>query len=245
MAVAVATPVLYSALGPLSSWSFSEPSSPRQGGRIISIHSSPGEKAAPLVQLARDGDPYLVAPYGLSPPQEGSSSDRSNLELIVDHEPLKAFLAGLDAFFRSVAADKCTAWFRKTLRPEEVQMLQRPLLSRRTAKVPHELLRVKVPPSVRVWRVRPSAAGGWAYGAGSLEDVARGCPCWVTVSVSSLYFLPRLFGCTLTARDVLVFPAQQGAAAFPFLTTVRLVDEADDEEPGGALVSTVAAPRDS
>jgi hypothetical protein len=244
MASSSPAPVLYSSLGPLSSWSFGEPSGARQGGRVISVYSSPGEKSPPLLQLAGDGDPCLLAPYGITPPAEGATSDRSNLELSVEHEPLKAFLSGLDAFFCAVATEKCNAWFRKSLREEEVQMLHRPLLTKRTAKVPHDLLRVKVPPSVRVWRVRPSAGGGWAYGLGSLEDVVRGCSCWVTVSVSSLYFLPRLFGCTMTARDILVFPARLGAAAFPFLTMVRVVEDGEDEDEPPAAV-TVPAPLDS
>lgn len=229
-------PVLYSDLGPLSSWSFSEPStSKHQGGsgRLVSIHASPGEKAPPLVQLAGDGEPFLVAPYGLTGPSEGS--DRCNLELAVEHEPLKNFLNGLDAFFRQIATERCTAWFRKSLRPNEIESLQRPLLTNASSKCPHDLLRVKVPPSVRVWRVRSSSTGGWAYSQGVLEDVVRGCHCWVTVSVSSLYFLPRLFGCTLTARDILVLPSQ--ARAFPFLTTVRTVldeghDDGSDREEG-------------
>jgi len=237
-----APPVLYSSLGPLSSWSFGEPSAARQSGRVISIYASPGEKTAPLLQLVGDGDPPLVAPYGISPPAEGSASDRSNLELSVTHEPLKAFLSGLDSFFRTVATEKCSAWFSKTLRAEEVELLQRPLLSKPTNRVPHEMLRVKVPPSVRVWRVRPSGEGGWAYSLGAQEDVTRGCPCWVTVSVSSLYFLPRLFGCTLTARDILVFPVREGAPAFPFLTTVRIVEEKEEEgrTPQLSIVASAA-----
>lgn len=221
--------LLYSCIGPLSSWSFGEPVTTRQGGaRVVSIHSSPGEKGAPLVQLAGDGEQCLIAPYGISSPPEGS--DRANLELQVTHEPLKVFLRGLDAFFCSVAASKCESWFHKSLREEEVQMLHRPLLSKRTGRVPHDLLRVKVPPYVRVWRVRPSSGGGWVYSLGALEDVARGCSCWVTVSVSSLYFLPRLFGCTLTAQDILVLPMSEDTVPFPFLTTARLVDEAKEEQ---------------
>lgn len=231
-------PVLYSSLGPLSSWSFGEPMTARQGGRVVSIYTSPGEKSAPLVQLAGDGEPCLLAPYGVHPPAEGAASDRFNLELAVTHEPLKNFLAELDTFFRRIATDKCSTWFRKTLRPEEICLLQRPLVTKPTTRVPHELLRVKVPPTVRVWRVRPnnspgSGGGGggcWVYSTGSLEDVTSGCSCWVTVSISSLYFLPRLFGCTLTARDLLVFPQRNEAPAFPFLTTVSIMEEEEETE---------------
>ena len=236
-------PVLYSSLGPLSSWSFGEPMNARQGGRSVSIYSSPGEKSAPLVQLAGDGEPCLIAPYGVHPPAEGATSDRFNLELVVTHEPLKHFLSELDTFFRRIATDKCSTWFRKTLRPEEIHLLQRPLLTRPTTRVPHELLRVKVPPTVRVWRVRPNISagngGGWIYSTGSLEDVTSGCSCWVTVSISSLYFLPRLFGCTLTARDLLVFPQMNESPSFPFLTTVSIIEE--EEETDTHATSAVIA----
>lgn len=238
-----ATPVLYSNVGSLNSWSFGEPVSARQGGRVVSIYSSPGENTAPLIQLAGDNEPCLVAPYGLKSPAEGATSNRFNLELTVTHEPLNSFLASLDAHFRDVATEKCSKWFSKTLKKEEIESLQRPLLSKATMRVPHDLLRVKVPPSVRVWRVSPSSSSSndsaWTYSIGSIEDVTQGCSCWITVSVSSLYFLPRLFGCTFTAQDLLIFPEPDNPSPFPFLTTVRIVEQKEEkkEESTTALVA--------
>lgn len=237
-----AEPALYSDLGSLRCWVYSEPSAARQGGKIVSIFASPGESTAPLVQLVGDGDPPLFAPFGVSPPASGAISDRCNLELSVCHPPLKRFLAGLDEHFQEVASEKCSAWFQKQLQKSDVASLQRPLLSPPSSKHPYDLLRVKVPPSARVWQVTTEEGGNggppssWIYKrAASLDAVSRGSRCWITVSVGSLYFLPRLFGCTLTAKDILVFPEMvESPSPFPFVTTVRVTEHKAEEGQGGS-----------
>jgi hypothetical protein len=43
-----------------------------------------------------------------------------------------------------------------------------------------------------------------------------------------MYFLARLFGCTLTTTDLLVFPQQR--QAIPFVTQIALEKGEDDDE---------------
>lgn len=199
-----------------SSWTF-EWSGHARSARVS---SSSSDSSSPLVQLVADNDPPLVVA-----PAPPSSSSASSLELVVSHAPLKDFFAKLDKLCLDVCTSKCHEWFGKAMRPEEVATLQRPSLT------PGSKLRVKTAPSTRVWSIDvDSNSGAWAYaqvGEG-LSAVRPGCQCWITVSVESLFFLPRLFGVSYVAQDVLLLPRpERHEKGFPFITSVRVEEKPD------------------
>jgi hypothetical protein len=219
-------PVLYSKSGPFTSWSYGNPILRRDGigGKTVQVFASPGENIAPKFQLVGDGEPLPTAVYGLV----YTSNERANLELSVTHPALLNFLRAVDSHIRLVAEEKCFQWFQKSLTHSEIMSLHRPLLLPATDKEePAELLRLKVPVGsfnkLKVWKVRTGEDGGWLYSAGSLTDILPGSRCWANVAVSSLYFLPRLFGCTLSVSDVMVFPRE--IEEFPFYTSMSVKEE--------------------
>ncbi len=224
-------PALYSACKPFSSWTFGSPVT-RPGGKTIQVFASPGESVSPKIQLVGDGEPPLYAPFGLaSAAQSAGAPERANLELSVTHPPLREYLQRLDNHIKNVAVEKCASWFQKSLSPEEIDLLHKPLLTPPTPNVPMELLRVKATISgshaVRVWKLRVGANAGWVYSPGSIQDISPGVECWVNVSVNSLYFMARLFGCTLTATDVMIFP--RAPQIFPFLTAMTVTEDKEEE----------------
>jgi hypothetical protein len=206
---------IYSACA-LRSFSYGMPAA-LGSGRIISVYATPGESTPPKIQLVGDGDLPLTIPYGFVPATtELGKPQRSSLDLSVAHAPLLQFCAQVDEEIKRIALLKCTAWFKKQLTEAEIQTLHKPLVVR-------DLLRVKAlmtgPKAVRVWKIQNSETG-WIYSLGSTADVHAGSRCWVTVEISSLFFLSRLFGCSLMARDILILPEEEPLSppSFPFIT---------------------------
>ena len=212
------TALLYrDAPGQFSSWGLSAPVANRRGGKSVFLlapdASSPS--AHPLLQLAGDGDEPLRL-------LRGHAAGGKNLDLVVEEGGLASFLRTLDDFTRGVAAERCGEWFGKALPAEDVARMHNPLLLK--DELGRLLLRVRLHGALNVWRRR---RGEEAYDAVDAAQLQAGAPCWLAVAVSGLYFLPRSFGLTLTATDVLLLPAQR---AFPFASArpLRLAEGPED-----------------
>lgn len=145
-------------------WIFDPPTSTKNGGRTVYIHSnsstsSSSKKSAvgphPRIQLCKDNDPHLICPFGLGSFQEhkqqggggngyttttaaapSSSSSRLTLDLSVTHPPLLEFLQALDSQIIDVAYSKCKEWFNKELTREQIASMYRPCLTQKSDSYP-------------------------------------------------------------------------------------------------------------
>ena len=218
----------------LSSWVFSDPTTNKKGGKSVFIFKGPGQNQSPSIQLTKDTDPRLKTPFGITKYGEDPSaptSTRMNLDFNLECAELEEFFKELDDFLPKVAHAKCADWFKKSLTQTEINSMYKPLVT--TSDKYSSLVRTKIntsgPHAARIWKVTSTKGGQFSYAEGSIEDVVKGATFWANVSVSGMYFLARLFGCTLTTTDVLVFPAaKQG---IPFQTQMALLKDSGEMEP--------------
>lgn len=157
------------------------------------------------------------------------------------HPPLLKFFKDFDTLIQDIAFTKCSEWFSKDLSREQIASMYRPCLTQKAESYPH-CVRTKVTLKggtgrpMSIWRVvEESPDGALSYGPGSAEHIVRGSEVWASVDVTSMYFMPTLFGCTLTISDLLVFPPRQ---IFPFFTSLPVTEHRDsqlqdEEEPAG------------
>jgi hypothetical protein len=219
------------------SWVFSDPSTNKRGGKSVFIYRGPGLNTSPSIQLTKDTDPRLRTPFGVSKYGEDPGappSTRMNLDYNMDCKELEDFFHELDDFLPKVAFEKCADWFKKTLSQEEIRSMYKPLIT--TSDKYPSLVRTKIntagPHAARIWRVTAVKGGRCTYAEGCVDDIVKGATFWANVSVSGMYFLARLFGCTLTTTDLLVFPPAR--QSIPFLTGKGLsLQKEEDEQPEG------------
>lgn len=213
--VALATKLYHEAPADwVASWSYGEPHSSINNGskKVVSIHEHPGGYSfAPAVQLVKDGDTPLVLL---------SSGENGTIELLATAQPLREFLTALDESIRNVARDKCLSWFNRSFSAEEISAMHQPLLAPLSPR--SDVLKVKTSDRTRYWSVQIQDDKTWVYCRSSKDALSPSSRCWLTVNAESLYFCPRMFGCTLLALDVLVF-AKDPEPEFPFVTDKGLV----------------------
>ena len=219
-----------------SSWVFSDPSTNKRGGKSVFIYRGQGQNTSPSIQLTKDTDPRLRTPFGIGKYGEDPTappSTRMNLDYNLDCKELEDFFKDLDDFIPKVAHEKCNDWFKKTLSQEEINSMYKPL--RTTSDKFPPLVRTKIntagPHAARIWRVTSCRDGRCSYAEGSLDDVVKGATFWANVSVSGMYFLARLFGCTLTTTELLVFPPARQSIPFVTSSGLSLKKHDEDEQP--------------
>ena len=225
--------MLYSeAKADLKNWHFSDPTTNSKGGKSVFIYKGPQVLVSPSIQLTNNTDPKLRIPFGVTKYDKASTSTRLNLDLSVRCTDLEEFFKELDEFLPKVAFNKCEEWFKKSLKQEEIASMYKPILT--TSEQFPSMIRTKVNTKgqhvVDVWKVTQDKGGELTCVAGTVDDIERGGECFACVSVTGMYFLARLFGCTLTTTDVIVFPAAK--RCMPRFAGISLKVEAETDEDG-------------
>ena len=211
-------------------WHFSDPTTNKRGGKSVFIFRGASNLVSPTIQLTRDTDPRLKTPFGITKFDEASSSTRLNLDFNLECKELEQFFQDLDAHLPKVAHEKCMDWFKKSLSVADINLMYKPMVT--THEKYTSMVRTKVntagPHAVRVWKVTGYRDGKCNFVEGGVDDIVKGATFWANVSVTGMYFLARLFGCTLTTTDVLVFPPAK--QSIPFLTQITLEPEGNNME---------------
>lgn len=212
-------------------WFYKDPSKGGKGNMSIYIDESTSSKRSPKFQLGEK----MRAPFGVRMTDYEGRSDgpRKNLELAVEDAALIKFMDSIDHQTIAHAAKHSKELFRKELTEEQLATLYR-----RTAQpddtgrfAPLMRLKVTMPGQkqpTRIWRYTKNPLGSPEYVPGEVEDLKKGCHVTPVVELSSIWFASNMFGVTINATDLLVYPNPNAAdeAAFPFT-----VSEGDAVDP--------------
>ena len=201
-----------------SAWSTSALEVNKRGGKSVYIYASENEKISPRIQLGSDTDTPLRSPFGLNSFDE-SQTDRKNFDISVSNEELEKSLSKIDEFALKIAHENCEKWFRKSLSENEIQSMYKPLLTiseKGYAPTVRTKVALKGGIPTRIWKVHTSSDRQLKYVEGCPDDLNRTNRYWVVVAVSGLFFMQRLFGVSLTATDIMVFPTHE--RIFPFIS---------------------------
>lgn len=213
----------------------------KRGGKCVHIYLSATERFNPKVQLCKDGDPKLRAPFGLTVYDDAAASTRQNLDFSIDFDPLRSFFAALDERVVDLAHSKAVEWFRRSLSREEVASMYKPTLTTNDRGYP-PTVRTKAnvvgSNAVRVWACRSDGSG---RREGSTEDIQRGTTYWANITIGPVWFLAKQFGVGLTCTELLAF-ASPSSELFPFQTAREPSDteeERHDPTPEQCATSTI------
>jgi hypothetical protein len=209
---------------------FGEPTTNKKGGKSVYIYRSSTCRSSPKIQLCKDADPRLRAPFGLSQFEENGSG-RMNLEFAIENPVLEAMFKEFDKFIPTIAAQKCNDWFKKSLTEAEIATMYRPSLTY-SDKGYAPVVRTKVnttgPGAAKVWKLIDGK-----YIEGTFEDIDKSALFWANISISGAWFMARIFGISLNCSDILVFP--RAPQTFPFMmgavADVAMEEAEEEVEP--------------
>ena len=133
------------------------------------------------------------------------------------------FFDALDAQNIEVDAKKSKEWFKKELSGEALAAtLYRHSLSKDPTGRFEPLLRLKIngPGSLRgetrIFVAEPTSEGGMKYVRGTIDDCPPNSHVTPIVQLGGMWFISKGFGMGINCTDLLVYPAKQQTAAFPF-----------------------------
>lgn len=190
--------VLYSELS-LDDMSYGEPD-----------HSGPGLTSVGLSLAASDTTPPCVrlekcrSPYGIDEPMEEGGSRW--LKLRVTSDALLQWFDQLEKKNVSMVADNSESFFRRQLSEDYLRemMYRRPVCD----NFGDSTLRLRVESTTRVFLIRGSMSR-----LGTVSDVQIGCTVLPIVTISKLWFSHQIFGVSVVATDLLVWPSKRTQAA--------------------------------
>ena len=186
----------------IDKWLLAEPSSTAKGF-FVRIYRNPcAPDRPPKLQLCLDGDAPLQV--------ERAGAERVSLG-ITDNEALLKSLADWDAFALEMASQKCQAWFKRSIAPQQLATMLRPVL-----QTQERILDLPVSPDVCAW----SLASDGTYSPSDLAAATPGRRVWVCVEVAGLSFAQRDFGLSLVLSDVLLLPECPRSPKFAFRSSL-------------------------
>ena len=193
--------VLYSELS-LDDMSYGEPD-----------HSGPGLTSVGLSLAASDTTPPCVrlekcrSPYGIDEPMEEGGSRW--LKLRVTSDALLQWFDQLEKKNVSMVADNSESFFRRQLSEDYLRemMYRRPVCD----NFGDSTLRLRVESTTRVFLIRGSMSR-----LGTVSDVQIGCTVLPIVTISKLWFSHQIFGVSVVATDLLVWPSVPIGMRFVF-----------------------------
>lgn len=201
---------------------------------IVTIAGAGGGQQRLRFQLSCDHRTDLpTAALDLMPPVPGGDPSRSTLALNIESPELAELLKSIDRRNIKEAAANSVEWFGKQMDEGAVTHMYTPLYREpyREGAKPNVRTKVNVGDDrpTNIYTVRQSAGDGddpsdqLDYAPGSPADLKRDARCVVVVDTMGLWFMQKQFGMSLSATDILVYPAPDvtGINAFK-LPGVRL-----------------------
>ena len=195
---------------------YKEPTNNRSGGKVVHVSTVPGSsewKDKIRFQMSEDQSVNLqTAIWGLSQPLQSQDASRRTLELSIESPHLYEFLTKLDEKNINTAVEKSPQWFKKTMDKTAVEAMYTYLVKAPAKEGAKHTVRVKVkcadyPTSIYVVDEKASQNGKLVYHKGGPDDLVRNSKCMVMVETVGLWFMSRQFGMSLTASEILVWPA--------------------------------------
>lgn len=223
----------------LDNLEFKTPTNNRSGGKVVHVSTKPGSsewKDRIRFQMSEDQKTNLqVAVWGLSTPLAGQDTTRRTLELSVESPELLQFLTKCDELNQKKALEMAPEWFKKSLNMEQIKNMYVPLLKPPVKEGSPYTVRVKVKTGeypTKLYAVKDSNESTLNYTTGTVEDLSRNSKCLVMVETVGLWFMSRQFGMSLTATEILVWPARrnQGVDAFSFSPALSLKQVSEKKE---------------
>ena len=142
--------------------------------------------------------PPSEVPFGLNISEDDPS--RKSFSISVTQDDVKAMCAAVDKKNIDSAVENSAAWWGKAVPHATVEAFYRPSIAV-PAKESHAwLLRLKVSPKTRFWKVGP----GSTLLRAAVEDIQPHCVVIPVVETSCLWFVQNSFGITFRAVDVLI-----------------------------------------
>tara|TARA_B110000008_G_scaffold273776_1_gene308570 strand:- start:1590 stop:2330 length:741 start_codon:yes stop_codon:yes gene_type:complete len=211
---------------------YKDPQSNRNGGKVVHVSTVPGSsewRDRLRFQMSEDQKTNLqTAVWGLSTPLAGQDTSRRTLELTIESEQLHNFLQNMDNHNKSTAQQKSPLWFKKEVDASAIEQMYVSLIKQPSKPDQKATVRVKVkcgeyPTNIYVVD-NDSTEENLSYHKGKPEDLARGVKCMVMVETVGLWFMSRQFGMSLTASEIMVWPAKKttGINAFTLTTNTSL-----------------------
>ena len=186
---------------------YKDPVKNSRGGLNGYMDTSSENRSNPRFQLEK-----CRTPFGISDRQQDSEFARKNLELSCDSEKMLAFFKAFDQQNVKEASKNSESWFKKSLSEEALG----DTLYRWTAQESKEgkyapLVRIKISETGRkptnIYIVYEDADGKQKYRKGSADEIVKDSFVVPIIEVGGLWFVSKGFGMTLSATDLLVYPA--------------------------------------
>ena len=196
------------ALGLLSSWVCTSPVLSNKNSRSAFIWADEQRSSPPKIQLCLPEDPC----FAVVSVESTESLVYALAKLRTDAQYL--FLARLDEYALELAQRKCSEWFGKTLAPEHIKGMYRPL-------VHQGCVRLRLPDTCNVWK---ASRNGKSYTDGCPRDLCAGGLLLPCVTLNGIYFKAREMGLSLTCSDALFF---EPAVPLPFHLPAAFHESAD------------------
>lgn len=204
---------------------YKEPTNNRSNGKVVHVSTVPGSsewKDKIRFQMSEDQSVNLqTAVWGLSQPLATQDASRRTLELSIESPQLYDFLTKLDEKNIATAVEKAPTWFKKANDRASVEAMYTYLVKPPAKEGAKPTVRVKVkcgdyPTSIYVIDEKASQNGKLVYHKGGPDDLTRNSKCMVMAETVGLWFMSRQFGMSLTASEILVWPARRASGIDAF-----------------------------
>ena len=212
---------------------YKDPVKNSRGGLNGYLDTSAEDRSNPRFQF-----PKCRTPFGISDRKSDNEFARLNLELSCDDERMLEFIKAFDAQNIKIASKNSPDWFKKQLSEQALG----DTLYRWTSQEHKEgkyapLVRVKISETGRkptnIWIVYEDGEGKQRYRKGTSDEIVKDSHVVPIVEVGGLWFVSKGFGMTLSATDLLVYPAAK-KEDFGFIGI--------DVQPGDAAAAPAPAP---
>jgi len=196
----------------LDALEYKQPITQKNGSKAVYVSSVKGSndlKDRLRFQMSEDNETNLQnAVWGLSQPLAGQDASRRSLELTVESPVLKQFLIDLDRKNIETATTCSELWFKKQLDQPSIESMYSPLFKPRQKETFKDSVKIKVKCAdypTNIWIVDDIVDGEMLCKRGQPEDLTKGIKVLAMVETSGLWFMPRQFGMSLTATDLLIW----------------------------------------
>jgi len=149
------------------------------------------------------------SPYGLSDPMAGSTNtSRLTLDVTIETDEAREWLASLDQRNLQAAKDNCQEWFKKTIEDGKINDMYSAIVREPSSEKYKPTVRVKVQTdgdrATRIFMCHPGE-GELNYDEGTHKDLRKGCKLLIICETSGLWFQSRGFGMSFTATEIFVW----------------------------------------
>jgi len=193
---------------PYDEFCYTEPRRNQSGGYNCYINVNKNEKKSAVFQL-----PKCKAKFGVNDKHQESDNKR-NIELSVAEEKCQTWFGGLDVQNNHLASQKSKLFFKQELSEEILSMTkQRKSLKYDDERKYDPLLRLKCITAgkgkTEVYIVSKDADGKEVCDEGTLDDITPWSDVVPIVSLGGLWANPQMYGMTIIAKALMVWPAEK------------------------------------